>query len=148
MEQQLNYPAVGDIVIFQPEFVEFGGEERVIFSLSSELHAQSKPYSVLCYWDHIGLSSYATWPLKVYQLNPTHNPINKVLALRRCLQYIHQVSSPIPVLCNIQSAYHAGLEVSTPYHIRIPDTYSLLAFKPEGVEEEALSFLRSIKSKV
>ena len=148
MEQQLNYPAVGDIVIFQPEFVEFGGEERVILSLSRELHAQGKPHSVLCYWDHIGLSSYATWPLKVYQLNPTHNPINKVLALRRCLQYIHQVGSPIPVLFNIQSAYHAGLAVSTPYHIRIPDTYTLLAFKPEGVGEEVRSFLSAINSKL
>ena len=47
MEQQLNYPAVGDIVIFQPEFVEFRGEERVILSLSRELHAQGKQHSVL-----------------------------------------------------------------------------------------------------
>ena len=148
MGQQFNYPSAGDIVIFQPEFVEFGGEERVILSLSRELHAQGKPHSVLCYRDHIDLSSYASWPLKVHQLNSTLNPINRVLSLRRCLQYIHQVGGPIPVLFSIQSAYHAGLAVCTPYHIRIPDTYSLLAFKPEGVEEEALSFLRSIKSKV
>lgn len=47
MEQQVKYPGAGEIVIFQPEFVEFGGEERVILSLSRELHAQGKPHSVL-----------------------------------------------------------------------------------------------------
>ena len=148
MDRQVNYPAVGDIVIFQPEFVEFGGEERVILSLSRELHAQGKPHSVLCYWDHINFSSYASWPIKVYQLNPGSNPINKILSLRRCINYLRQTDSPIPVLFNIQSAYHAGLSVRAPYHLRIPDTYSLLDFKPEGFQEEVLSYLRAAKTKV
>ena len=148
LEQQVNYPAVGDIVIFQPEFIEFGGEERVILSLSRELNAQGKPHSILCYWDHINLAAYATWPLKVHQLNPSKNPISKVLSLRRCLQYIYQVGSPTPVLFNIQSAYHAGLATNAPYHVRIPDTYSLLGFKPESAQKETLSILKCFKSKL
>jgi hypothetical protein len=145
--QQGSYPAIGDIVIFQPEFIEFGGEERVILSLSRELHAQGKSHSILCYWDHIDLAAYATWPLKVYQLNPSKNPISKVLSLRRCLNYIHQVGSPSQVLFNIQSAYHAGLAANAPYHVRIPDTYSLLGFKPEVVEEETSSFIKNLKDR-
>lgn len=148
VQQQVNYPADGDIVIFQPEFIEFGGEERVILSLSRELHAQGKPHSILCYWDHINLAAYATWPLKVHQLNPSKNPISKVLSLRRCLQNLYQAGSPVPVLFNIQSAYHAGLAVRSPYHVRIPDTYSLLGFKPEGTEDKAPSLIGNIKSKI
>ncbi len=148
MQQQVNYPDDGDIVIFQPEFIEFGGEERVILSLSRELHAQGKSHSILCYWDHIDLAAYATWPLKVYQLNPSKNPISKVLSLRRCLNYIYQVGSPTPVLFNIQSAYHAGIAANAPYHVRIPDTYSLLGFKPEETGEETSSFIKNLKSKL
>jgi len=143
-----NYPAAGEIVIFQPEFVEFGGEERVILSLSRELHAQGKPHSVLCYWDKINLPSYAAWPLKVCQLEPTRNPINKVLSLRRCLQHIHRIGSPVPVLFNIQSAYHAGLGANAPYHMRIPDTYSLLGFKPEGADASVPPLAKSLRSRV
>jgi len=148
VQQQVNYPADGDIVIFQPEFIEFGGEERVILSLSRELHAQGKPHSILCYWDHINLAAYATWPLKVDQLNPSKNPISKVLSLRRCLQHIYQVGSPTPVLFNIQSAYHAGLATNVPYHLRIPDTYTLLGFKQEGTQEKLPSLIGNIKSKI
>ncbi len=148
MQQQTEYPVAGEIVIFQPEFVEFGGEERVILSLSRQLHAQGKPHSVLCYWDKINLASFATWPLKINQLLPTRSPINKVLALRRCMQYIHKAGSPIPVLFNIQSAYHAGLAVNVPYHVRIPDTYSLLGFKPEDVNGNVPLPSPSLRSRV
>lgn len=129
--EQVTYPSPNDVVIFQPEFEEFGGEERVILALSKELHAQGKPHSVLCYKDHIGLAKYAGWPLKIYALDPGDNPVRKLLALRKCLASLHRHGSPIPVLFNIQSAYHAGIAVKTPYHLRIPDTYSLLAFNPE-----------------
>lgn len=125
-QDEVKYPSPNDIVIFQPEFEEFGGEERVILALSKELHAQGKPHSVLCYQDQIGLAKYASWPLKVYALDPGNNPVSKLLALRKCLASLHRRGSPIPVLFNIQSAYHAGVAVKTPYHLRIPDTYSLL----------------------
>lgn len=149
MKQQPNrYPAPGEIVVFQPEFIEFGGEERVILSLCRELHAQGKAHSVLCYWDKINLASFATWPLTVRQLDPPRHPLAKVWALRRCLQYIHQVKSPVPVLFNIQSAYHAGLAVNAPYHLRIPDTYSLLGFKPSGAGQTALPLLNQLKARV
>lgn len=147
-QHQTKYPKAGEIVIFQPEFVEFGGEERVILSLSRELHAQGKPHSVLCYWDQINLASFASWPLKIYQLAPSRNPFDKVLSLRRCLQYIHKTGSPVPVLFNIQSAYHAGLAVNAPYHVRIPDTYSLLGFKPEDVNGNASPPSPSLRSHI
>lgn len=140
----------GDIVIFQPEFVEFGGEERVILSLCRELHAQGKPHVVLCYWDSIGLANYAEWPLKVVELAPKRNPLSKVLSLRRCLQGIAKMGGPVPVLFNIQSAYHAGLATGSPYHLRIPDTYSLLDFVPEGtapVQQPLLKRLKTVASK-
>ena len=145
-QQQTKYPDAGEIVIFQPEFVEFGGEERVILSLSRELYAQGKPHSILCYWDQINLASYASWPLKVNQLKPPRNLLKKVLSLRHCLQYLHKVGSPVPVLFNIQSAYHAGLGATGPYHLRIPDTYSLLGFKPDGECASTTSFAEMLKT--
>lgn len=144
---QTRFPAAGEIVIFQPEFVEFGGEERVILSLCRELHNQGKPHSVLCYWDHIELGSYATWPLTVNQLTPTPHQLSKVLALHRCLRYIHRVGSPTPALFSIQSAYHAGLGATSPYHIRIPDTYSLLGFGSEVDSTEPQRLVESIRSR-
>ena len=146
--QPANYPGPGEIAIFQPEFVEFGGEERVILSLSRELHAQGKKHSVLCYWDQINLSQYATWPLTVHQLAPARNPLAKVLSLRRCLQHLHLAGSPTPALFNIQSAYHAGMAVNSPYHLRIPDTYSLLGFKPEGAAPTASTLAETLKTGV
>lgn len=138
----------GDLVVFQPEFVEFGGEERVILSLCRELHAQGKPHAVLCYWDSIGLAKYAEWPLKVVELGPKRNPVSKVLSLRRCLQDIANLGGPVPVLFNIQSAYHAGLGAHAPYHLRIPDTYSLLSFVPEGTAPVQAPLATRIKSVV
>jgi glycosyltransferase involved in cell wall biosynthesis len=132
--QESNYPSSNEIVIFQPEFVEFGGEERVILSLSRELHAQGKNHAVVCYWDKINLASYADWPLKVYELNPRSNPYSKVFSLRKCLSNLSKNSAPVPVLFNIQSAYHAGLFVNSPYHLRIPDTYSLLGYQPDNLD--------------
>ena len=93
-QQQFNCPADGDIVIFQPEFIEFGGEERLILSLSRELHAQGKAHSILCYRDHINLAAYATWSLKLYQFCTPKNHVSKVISLRRCLKFIYQVGAP------------------------------------------------------
>jgi len=138
-----HYPSPNDIVIFQPEFDEFGGEERVILALSRELYAQGKAHSVLCYQDQIGLQKYASWPLNVYALNPGSNPFRKIRSLRECLVYLHQQGSPVPILFNIQSAYHAGVGVNTPYHLRIPDTYSFLGKRPQE-EIEITTYLGSL----
>ncbi len=120
------FPNSDDVVIFQPEFIEFGGEERVILALSKALHESERSHSILCYFDDIGLDKYASWPVQVHQLTPRRNFLSKSLSLRRALHSLHKKGSPPPLLLNIQSAYHAGLSVDVPYHIRIPDTYSLL----------------------
>jgi glycosyltransferase involved in cell wall biosynthesis len=116
-----SFPAAGEAVIFQPEFVEFGGEERVILALSEGLHARALPHSVLCYRDHIDLARHARLPLRVHQLRPSGPGLARALALRAALQRLHAMGSPTPVLFNIQSALHARR-----YHLRIPDTYRLL----------------------
>lgn len=126
------FPPPGDIVIFQPEFVEFGGEERVILSLSAGLHAQGKAHSVLCYHDHIGLAKHARMPLHVYELKPQKGGWTKAMALRAALARLQARGDPLPVLFNIQSAMHAGmvsLKGRLPYLLRIPDTYSLLNYE-------------------
>lgn len=125
--QPIPFPPPGDIVIFQPEFVEFGGEERVILSLSEGLHAQGKPHSVLCYHDRIGLERHAQLPLRVHQLRPGPRAAERVRSLRAALQRIESERSPVPVLFNIQAALHAGLGGAQRYHLRIPDTYRLLS---------------------
>ena len=146
MQNIQSYPAAGDIVIFQPQFVEFGGEERVIFSLARELYAQGKAHCVVCYEDSINLATFADRPLKVYQLKPGQSPLRRVLALRSLLAYLHRTASPIPVLFNIQAAYHAGIAASSPYHSRIPDTYRLLQALPEcGAPIPGKSFVRALR---
>jgi colanic acid biosynthesis glycosyl transferase WcaI len=125
----MRFPPPGDVVIFQPEFVEFGGEERVILSLSESLHAQGKAHSVLCYHDQIDLGRHSRLPLRVFQLKPQSGGWNKVMALRAALAQLHARGDPVPVLFNIQSAHHVGvanLMGKLHYHLRIPDTYSLL----------------------
>ena len=139
-----KYPSPEDIVIFQPELDGFGGEERVILALSKELHARGMSHSVLCYWDHINLDKYAQWPLRVYELKPARNFLSKALSLRRCLAYLHKHGSPIPILFNIQAAYHAGTAVNSPYHLRIPDTYSLLNYETEEQIDEKEAFIESL----
>jgi glycosyltransferase involved in cell wall biosynthesis len=52
----------------------------------------------------------------------------------------------VPVLFNIQSAYHAGLAADAPYHLRVPDTYSLLRFVPEGAKTAQPTPLELLKS--
>lgn len=121
------FPAADEAVIFQPEFVEFGGEERVILALSEGLHARDKPHSVLCYHDHIGLARHARLPLKVHQLRPPGRGPVKAWALRQALLRLRGQGSPTPALFSIQSALHAGLANARHYQLRIPDTYSLLS---------------------
>ncbi|WP_332740972.1 glycosyltransferase [Hydrogenophaga sp.] len=126
------FPPPGDIVIFQPEFEEFGGEERVILSLSAGLHAQGKAHSVLCYHDRIGLARHAHLPLPVFELKPSGGGWAKAMALRAALARLHARGDPTPVLFSIQSALHAGmanLRGQLPYFLRIPDTYSLLNYE-------------------
>ena len=137
VDQRGALPPAGDIVIFQPEFVEFGGEERVILSLSEGLHAQGKAHSVLCYHDHIDLADYARLPLRVYPLNPPTSAMARVWALRQALLRLREEGAPVPVLFSIQSALHAGLAGlpgGLPFHVRIPDTYRLLA-PPRATEQ-------------
>ena len=134
------FPPAGDIVIFQPEFVEFGGEERVILSLSEGLHAQGKAHSVLCYHDRIGLAQHARLPLRVFELKPAQGGWNRAMALRAALARLHARGDPTPVLFNIQSAMHAGmshLRGRLPYFVRIPDTYRLLGYSPEAAVHAA-----------
>jgi glycosyltransferase involved in cell wall biosynthesis len=125
-------PPNDHVVIFNPELVEFGGEERVMLALARELHAKGIRHSFACYWDRIDLASHCDWPVQVYQLNPANNPLGKVLALRSFLRTQRERGAPVPVLFNIQSAYHAGLASTGPYHVRIPDTYSLLGYGQKG----------------
>ncbi len=127
-----GFPGPQDVVVFQPEFVEFGGEERVILALTRELHRQGKPHSVLCYRDGIGLAKYADWPLAVYELETSGRRLARLLALRRAMKALDRPGQPRPILFNIQSAFHAGLAVDAPYHLRIPDTYSLLGPPTSG----------------
>jgi glycosyltransferase involved in cell wall biosynthesis len=137
-----RFPPPGDIVIFQPEFVEFGGEERVILSLSEGLHAQRKAHSVLCYHDRIGLERHAHMPLPVFELQPSGGGWLKAYALRAALLRLHTRGDPTPVLFNIQSALHAGmasLPGSAPYFLRIPDTYSLMDYEAKSAGKSRLS---------
>lgn len=126
-----TFPTPQERVIFQPEFVEFGGEERVILSLCEALHAQGKPHTVMCYHDRINLAQYARTPLRVYQLQPKPSPLARVRSLGQAVQRLTAQESPVPVLFNIQAAYHAGLAGANRYHLRIPDTYSLLSPAPK-----------------
>lgn len=126
------FPPPGDTVIFQPEFVEFGGEERVILSLSEGLHAQGKAHSVLCYQDHIGLAQHARHALPVFELRPSGGGWTRAMALRAALARLQARGDPTPVLFSIQAALHAGMAnlwSQLPYFLRIPDTYSLLNYE-------------------
>lgn len=127
MTAATHFPAAEDRVIFQPEFVEFGGEERVILTLARALHEQGRPHCVMCYRDGIDLTRHATSPLRVYQLRPGASPLARVHSLRLVLQRLGRMGAPVPALFGIQSAYHAGVAGASRYHLRIPDTYSLLS---------------------
>lgn len=132
MKAAQAFPPPGDIVIFQPEFVEFGGEERVILSLSEGLHAQGKSHSVLCYRDHIGLPQHARLTLPVFELQPDAGGWTRAMALRAALARLKARGDPTPVLFSIQAALHAGMANlwgQLPYALRIPDTYSLLNYE-------------------
>lgn len=133
-----SFPAAGEAVIFQPEFVEFGGEERVILALSEGLHARGKPHCVLCYHDHIDLARHAKLPLRVHQLRPEAGGPVKAWALRAALARIRAMGSPLPALFNIQSAMHAGLVGARHFQLRIPDTYSLLSPAPQDTVGERM----------
>ncbi len=124
-------------MIFQPEFVEFGGQERIVLTLTKKLAERGTASKVVCYSDAIDLRSFAQHKLDVLQLRPGQNPVTKVLALRRCLESFHRAGHPTPLLVSIQSAYHAGLAASVPYHLWIPDTYDLLA-PIESIENAAV----------
>ena len=114
------------IEIFQPDLEVFAGEERVILALARALVASGRPTSILCYRNPLDFASYAEFPLAVHALEPPPGTTAGARALGRHLAERHAAGAPLPMLCNIQSAYHAGFGVRTPYHLRIPDTFRLL----------------------
>jgi glycosyltransferase involved in cell wall biosynthesis len=121
-------PAPGDCVIFQPYFVEFGGEERVIVTLAEALHARGRPHCVVCYEDRIGLARHARTPLRVHALAPPGSRLwTRLFALRALLQRLRAPGAPLPALFSIQAALHAGIvALQGTYHLRISDTYRLI----------------------
>lgn len=126
-ESPVSRSPAPEMVIFQPEFGEFGGQERVIVTLAKKMADRGRATIVVCYSDTLGLERHAGHRLNVLQLQPGPNPFRKVAALRRCLQSLHRAGHPPPLLVSIHSAYHAGLAVDVPYHLWIPDTYDLLS---------------------
>jgi len=134
-----------EIVIFQPEFREFGGQERVIVALTKKMADRGRATIIVCYSDALDLERHAGVRLNVLQLQPGSNPFRRVAALRRCLQSFHRAGHPPALLVSINSAYHAGLAVSVPYHLWIPDTYDLLcpftSTQSQGREPDSLRSL-------
>lgn len=117
---------MNEIEIFQPVFEAFGGEERVHLALARRLIQLGKPVSLLCYEDRIDMASHADFPITVRTVDMAGTGGRRHRALARHLADAARAGAPTPMLCNIQSAAHAGFSVRTRYHLRIPDTFSLL----------------------
>lgn len=129
------------IEIFQPEFRVFGGEERVILSLARAIVASGRAVSLLCYHNELNIASFADFPIAVHALTPGSNPVTRARALGAHLAERYRNGAPAPMLCNIQSAHHAGFAVRSPYHLRIPDTFRLLGDAPRGLKQRTRAWL-------
>jgi glycosyltransferase involved in cell wall biosynthesis len=127
------------IVIFYPEIVAFGGEERNILAISRFLHEKGFRHSVVCYYDKIGLPSYADWPVEVQELQPRRNPLLKAWAMARFLKARANSASRKPLLIGLQSAYHVPIFFRGDYFLRISDMPSLLS--KAGLPSNALARL-------
>ena len=128
-----SFPAAGEAVIFQPEFVEFGGEERVILALSEGLHARALPHSVLCYRDHIDLARHARLPLRVHQLRPSGPGLARALANNAIVGVTEGFKKELDVVGVGYKADVQGKKIVFALGYSHPIEYPL----PEGIDAKA-----------
>jgi glycosyltransferase involved in cell wall biosynthesis len=121
-------------IIFLPEVVAFGGEERNLLGLSRWLWEHGVSHAIYCYYDRIGLARYADWPLEVRELRPVATGIHKAIALARLVQRVAREKEKI-LLVGIQAAYHVGLCPWKGYLLRISDTPGVIE---QGLKEAGI----------
>jgi glycosyltransferase involved in cell wall biosynthesis len=116
-------------VIFVPFIDGFGGVERLVLALSRYMTECGIEHLVLCYRDSIGLAGYATWPLRVVQLNAKRHPLFEALSLRawmaRNLAADSKGAAPFLVF-DLKGAFYAGI-CSNHFVLHLTDPPSLLA---------------------
>src|SRR5438874_10413807 len=84
------------IPLFMSEIEAMGGAERSILALGRWLHKHGKPVSLLTYYDRVGMTKHADFPLPTVELNPAPNARAKVAELRRYLSGRPE-GSPSPI---------------------------------------------------
>lgn len=125
--------------MFVPFVEAFGGLERLLLGMSRFLHDRGLPHEVVCFADRVGLSSRATWPLRIRELRPGRNALAEARALHRHLA--QSGGAHAPLLFDLKGAFYAGLLRMPRYHVHLTDPPSLL---PADISKHAFSLRRTI----
>lgn len=112
------------IPLFMSEIEAMGGAERSMLALGRWLHQHGKPVYLLTYYDRVGLTRHADFPLPTVALDPPPKARAKIAALHQHLA-ARQPGSPPPITSGYQPALHCALARTGRFHCLMHDTPSL-----------------------
>jgi glycosyltransferase involved in cell wall biosynthesis len=130
----------GEIILFVPQMVEYGGIERNLVGLSEGLEARGLRSYIVCFFSDIDLSIRSRTPLRLIQLTRSSNPIVKASHLASFLQTHWRASKTKPLLFGIKSAFNMGMKHGCPFVLHFTDPPSLLT--PDRAKKSLLRKIR------
>jgi hypothetical protein len=114
------------IAIFYPHIGEYGGIERNIIALATQIDKMGFKPVIICYYDFINLVTY--YPgLEMIVLNDHWNPFIKAIRLKGWFnQNKHQLQG-LPLFFGAKAGFYASLGRLVPYALHYTDPPSLLS---------------------
>jgi glycosyltransferase involved in cell wall biosynthesis len=104
-----------------------GGVEKLILTLSEQLHNLGYAHFVLCFRDTFGLAAQAHWPLTIRELHPARNLVAESWSLARHLRTMKGGILGKILAFDMKSAVYCSLFPIPPYILHVDDPPSLLA---------------------
>ena len=118
-------------IIFYPHIGEYGGVERNILALATEVIRNGKLPVVVCFYDHINLTKYLPG-LKVVEINDHWNPFTKSLRIKRWLRVNKNEILGHPFFFGGKAGFYGAI-FNNNYVLHYTDPPSLLSDQPKTV---------------
>lgn len=136
------------VVIFYPHIGEYGGIERNIIGLATEIIAKGYQPLLLCYYDRIDISKYAGFTIPTTIIKDHWNPFVKSLRLRTWYKHNREYIHGLPFLFGAKAGYYAALAFIPKYALHYTDPPSLVksAVVTKGVLKRSFISVRSALS--
>lgn len=133
------------VVMFYPHIGEYGGIERNIIALATEIQHRGLQPVLLCYYDRINLSNYAEFNIETVFIKDHWNPFVKSYRLRKWIKRNAENIIGNPFAFGTKAGFYSGLAFLSNYAFHYTDPPSLLT---QNKNKSFISFLFHVRQKL